>query len=170
MMASLSIASAIASRTRLSARVGFMVSRRMKIVSTVGPPLHCGAALHWSWLTQRPQSASPRWTIAVRTSRSARKHEGDVLDRGGAAGVGGGVAPPVRVGRQLDVLALDPLHELVRAGPDRLERVLVRVRLARLRRVERREVEPGRQDRVRGRGDEVEHVLADRLRLELRAR
>ena len=72
MMTFLSTARAIASRTRLSARTGFIVSGRSRIVSTVGPPLHWAALLHCSWLTKRATSASLRWTIAVRTSRSTR--------------------------------------------------------------------------------------------------
>ena len=165
-IASLSIASAIASRTRLSARVGLIVSGRRKMVSTVGPPC-TGARLTLLRLSQRPISASPRLTIAARTSRSARKDEGHVLDRGGAARLGRVFPHQSGLAVSLTCWPLTHSTNLYGPGADRLERESGPGRLVGLLRVQRREVQPGRQDRVRGLGHHVQGVLVDRLGLEL---
>src|SRR4029079_19251611 len=54
------------------------------------------------------------------------RDKGDILDGGFAIGVRSGVAPPVWVDLDLDVLAPSPLDKAIGAGSDRLDRVLIR--------------------------------------------
>src|SRR4051812_28608200 len=65
------------------------------------------------------------------------------------------------------MLALDPFDKLVRSGADRLQRKLVRGGLVGFLRWLGLEVEPDRQDWVRGLGHYIQGVLVDRLGLQL---
>src|SRR5215213_7895400 len=81
-------------------------------------------------LTAVSQQPAGEVGLAGRDHRGAHlllssRDKGDILDGGFAIGVRSGVAPPVWIDLDLDVLAPSPLDKAIRAGSDRLDRVLI---------------------------------------------